>query len=93
MRTMRYLLSLPLLAFTLTACTSSWHKERADAEAYGAIEGKAGQVPGMSRDVTIDRSRAVMLENFPVASTLPADFLGLEADSEIGARVISLDNA
>jgi len=81
------------MAITLTACTSTWHKERADAQTYAAIAAKSGQVPGMTADVSIERSPEVMLENFPLAAVEPPAFLGLEADSEAGARVISLDNA
>src|SRR5690606_2011299 len=87
------LLAATAIVITLTACTSTWHKERADAEAYAAITGKSEQVPGMTTDVSIERSPQVMLENFPLAGGEPAAFLGLEAESETGARIISLDNA
>jgi len=87
------LLAATAIVITLTACTSTRHKERADAEAYAAITGKSEQVPGMTADVSIERSPQVMLENFPLAAVEPPAFLGLEADSEAGARVISLDNA
>ncbi len=88
----RKLLILLVLISSLAACSSTRFRSSADRESYAAIADKTGQVPGMSSQVVIDEERVVELEDY----TLNEDsfpFLDIEADSEIGARILSLNDA
>jgi outer membrane protein TolC len=75
------------------ACTAGYYREDADEETYDAIAGKAALVPGMSSQVDIDTDR-----HSPDLGLLPVnqqsfEFLDTEADSELGARIVSLNDA
>ncbi len=76
----------------LIACTTSAYKQSADQESYEAIAGKADLVPGMSQQVLIDEEKVVDLSDFSLNGD-SFEFLDNEADSEIGAQIISLNAA
>ena len=84
---------LPLLLIAvLTACSNTDYKRSADDETYAAIAGKSALVPGMTQQVVVDEVAEVNLSSLPV-NTDSFDFLDNEADSEIGAHIISLNQA
>lgn len=92
MKLHRNCLFLALLSGGLLGCASSDYRDSADVESYEAIAEKAGLVAGMSDQVIIDEEKQVDLEPFAINS-LSFDFLDNEADSEIGAHIISLNGA
>ncbi|MEX2130969.1 MAG: TolC family protein [Pseudohongiellaceae bacterium] len=84
---------LVVLPFVLPACTGSYYREDADQESYAAIEGKVDQVPGMSGQVNIERvATGADLAAYQVNSDV-FDFLDLEAEGEVGASIITLNDA
>lgn len=74
------------------ACSSSAYKDSADKESYAAIAEKLELVPGMNGQVIIDEKTQVDLSVFELNNT-SFEFLDNEADSEIGAYIISLNGA
>ncbi len=76
----------------LMACSSSAYKDSADKESYAAIAEKLELVPGMNGQVIIDEKTQVDLSVFELNNT-SFEFLDNEADSEIGAYIISLNGA
>lgn len=86
------LITLLLSAIVLAACSSTDYKRSADQETYAAIAGKSGQVPGMTEAVVIDEIAELDLDRFPV-NNASFEFLDAEADSEIGAHILSLNAA
>ncbi len=85
-------LILLALSCVLAACTTGYYKNDADEETYGAITGKSELVPGMTEQVVIDEENIIDLLPFSVNSN-SFEFLDNEADSEIDAHIIGLDNA
>lgn len=84
---------LSLMSLLLFACSNSHYRESADRETYAAISDKTPLVPGMTRQVNIDQqSVGADLSAFPL-NQQSFGFLDLEADSELGARIISLNDA
>lgn len=81
-----------LLAALLAGCSAQAHREGADRRSYAAIAGKAPLVPGMTGDVRVDGAGAPELGALPVNREVFA-FLDREAESEVGARVLGLDEA
>lgn len=81
-----------LFGLSLAACTAGAYKRSADDESYSAITGKAELVPGMSSQVGIDDYFQPDLTGFPVNSD-SFEFLDNQADSEIGAHIVSLNEA
>ncbi|HAD70775.1 MAG TPA: hypothetical protein DCF94_02015, partial [Gammaproteobacteria bacterium] len=63
-----------------------------DEESYQAITEKADLVPGVSNQVAIDEDKLVDLSGFAINSD-SFDFLDNEADSEVDARIVSLNDA
>ena len=76
----------------LAACTTASYQRSADEESYQAITEKADLVPGVSNQVAIDEDKLVDLSGFAVNSD-SFDFLDNEADSEVDARIVSLNDA
>jgi len=88
----RNLLSL-LLVVSLTACTNGFYKQSADDETYTAIAGKTPMVPGMTEQVAIENDdQGVNFSTFSENTSI-FEFLDNEAESELGASIISLDDA
>ncbi|MCH7816898.1 MAG: hypothetical protein IIC60_10060, partial [Proteobacteria bacterium] len=81
-----------LLSGSLAACTSAAYQRSADDESYNAITGKTALVPGMSAQVVIDEVKEVDLTSFEV-NNASFEFLDNEADSELGAHILSLNAA
>ncbi|MDP2141631.1 MAG: TolC family protein [Gammaproteobacteria bacterium] len=86
-------LPIAILSLVLGACTSAYHEDAADRQTYAAIAGKAGQVPGMTRTLTLEQRQALSLEQFPVSTSPLAAFLGSQGEFELGARVMSFDQS
>ena len=74
------------------ACTSSANKHSADQESYAIIADKSELVPGMSAQVAIDDQAQIDLSQYSLNSD-SFEFLDNEADSELGAQIISLNAA
>ncbi len=86
------LIQLALLV-GLSACSNNYYREDADKETYAAITGKSELVPGMSQQVGIDSdTTAIDLTQLPT-NEQSFDFLDAEADSELGATIVSLNEA
>lgn len=92
MRKLRKLLILHIFMCALAACTVASYQRSADEESYQVIAEKAGLVPGVSNQVVIDEDKLVDLSGFAVNSD-SFDFLDNEADSEVDARIVSLNDA
>ncbi|MBM89127.1 MAG: hypothetical protein CMQ41_12200 [Gammaproteobacteria bacterium] len=86
--------SLFLLAITSIAqgCSVSSYKSDADEESYEAISEKSGLVPGMSTNVLVDEVKTIELSDFTV-NGVSFDFLDNEAQSEVGASVLNMNDA
>mgnify|MGYP003913753399 FL=1 len=92
MRKLRKLLILQTFMCALAACTAASYQRSADEESYQVIAEKAGLVPGVSNQVVIDEDKLIDLSGLAVNSD-SFDFLDNEADSEVDARVVSLNDA
>ena len=92
MRKLRKLLILQIFMCALAACTMASYQRSADEESYQVIAEKAGLVPGVSNQVVIDEDKLVDLSGFAINSD-SFDFLDNEADSEVDARIVSLNDA
>lgn len=80
------------LCLLIAACTGNAYKRSADEESYAAISSKADAVPGMTEQIQVDAVRELNLDPYPV-NTDTFEFLDAEAASEIGAHILSLNNA
>ena len=89
---LRKLLILQSFMCALAACTAASYQRSADEESYQAITEKADLVPGVSKQVVIDEDKLVDLSGLAVNSD-SFDFLDNEADSEVDARIVSLNDA
>lgn len=89
--------AVPLLLFCglLAACSAGAHRQGADRETYAAIAGKTTMVPGMTHQVDIDTAAAVRAVDLAPyrQNQVSFEFLDTQADSELGAHVISLNDA
>lgn len=88
-RTSTVLLTAGLL---LAACSSGHYKRSADDESYAAIASKTVAVPGMTSQVVIDQPAVIDLSDLALNNTTFA-FLDNEAESEIGAHILTLNQA
>ena len=80
------------IGLLLAACTSSAAKRSADEESYAAISEKADAVPGMTAQVIVDTPQVIDLSSFATNNN-SYEFLDNEADSELGAHILSLNAA
>ncbi len=86
-------LSIALLCGSaLSGCTNKYYRQDADKETYKAIADKTDLVPGMSANIGIDEVKIVDLSGLPTNED-SFEFLDNEADSEIGAHILSLNVA
>lgn len=84
---------LPMITATVTGCkTPAQFKEKADLEVYRILEVKSPAVPGMVDDLNIEPVEPRILDEFPVNENLN-EYLGAEAEGEIGSAIITLDEA
>jgi len=85
-----------LILFSITSvmlgCSAASYKGSADEESYGAISEKSDLVPGMTTAVIVDEMQEFDLAGFEVNNE-SFDFLDNEADSEIGANILGLNDA
>jgi len=81
-----------LVGGALLGCTANSYRQDADQETYEAIADKTNLVPGMTERIGIDEENNVDLSGFPT-NEQSYDFLDNEADSEIGAHILSLNAA
>lgn len=82
---------LPALLFG--GCSTTKYREAADKAAYSIIESKSKAVPGMVDQFTIDQDPAQdPLAGLPERAE-PDAALGAEEQSEVGAKIINLENA
>ena len=89
---LRKILILQSFMCALAACSAASYQRSADEESYQAITEKADLVPGVSNQVAIDEDKLVDLSGFAINSD-SFDFLDNEADSEVDARIVSLNDA
>jgi outer membrane protein TolC len=89
---------LALAILSVSACTTTHYREKADAEVYSLIDEKTPGVPGMPEGFTIDQdlepvdAEAAFWEEFQRAGE-PAEFLGDFGEAERGAPMINLEQA
>jgi Outer membrane protein len=76
----------------LAGCTAKHYRRAADKAAYGLITQKSPLVTNMEPHFTIEETNQFNLEGLPVISATN-DFLGDAGQSEIGAKMLSLDKA
>ena len=84
-----------VVAWTIVAvgCSTTRHKERADAEVYGILADKSQAVPGASPAFTIEPpEHAFDLDALPMLAE-PDESLGDAVTSEAGSVIISLEDA
>ncbi len=86
------ILILLCIATVFPGCSTSSFKRSADEESYGAISEKTDFVPGMTSQVLLDEIGELNLEVFEL-NNLTFDFLDNEAESEIGASILTLTDA
>jgi outer membrane protein TolC len=86
-------LSIVLLSGgALLSCTANSYRVDADQETYEAIADKTNLVPGMTERIGIDEGKTADLSGLPTNEG-SYEFLDNEADSEIGAHILSLNAA
>jgi outer membrane protein TolC len=73
-------------------CTANHYRKSADKDVYSAIARRTPMVPNMDTNFTIEQTNAFPLERLPVTTNV-YDFLGPDAEREVGARVLSLEDA
>lgn len=73
-------------------CTTKHYRHSADKAAYGAIAEKTPLVPDMEPHFTIEHTNVLKLERLPRVTATNA-FLGDAAAVELGAHVLSLEEA
>ena len=93
LKTLFVLALLPVIAATVTGCkTTAQRKAGADREVYKILEAKSPSVPGMVDDLNIEPAEPRLLDAFPVNETVH-DYLGSEAEAEVGAAIVTLEEA
>jgi len=85
-------LFIGLSSLVLLACTNASYKRSADDESYDAIAEKSELVPGMNDQIVVDEEKIVELTSLSLNSD-SFGFLDNEADSEIGAHILGLNDA
>lgn len=73
-------------------CSTSHYRQSADKEVYRAIAQKSPAVTNMEANFTIEQTNVFRLEELPLIQGVE-NCLGAEAESERGARVLSLEKA
>src|SRR5438105_2082006 len=76
----------------MAGCSPNYYRKSADREAAKLIAEKTPAVPNMDPHFTLEQSTNSMLDNLPVALQTN-DFFGAEANIEVGAKSLSLDQA
>lgn len=76
----------------LAGCSAGHYRRSADKEAYALLNSKSAQVKNSGTAFDIDQTNRVVLDHLPLAKTM-AEFLGSDAATEVGARILSLEEA
>lgn len=76
----------------LSGCTARHYLKSADNEAYRTISEKTNGIPNLEKNFSIETNQPVLLDDMPVCEQAD-ESLGAEGNSEIGARIISLEKA
>jgi len=76
----------------LLSCTANSYRQGADKETYEAIADKSNLVPGMTERIGIDEQKNVDMSSL-MTNEDSYEFLDNEADSEVGAHILSLNVA
>lgn len=84
-------LAVPL-CLLICGCSAKHYRKSADREAYQAIRQKTPLVRNMDAQFTIEQTNQVSLQGLPQARHAEA-FLGAEASKEVGATILSLEQA
>jgi len=79
-----------LLLFT--GCTAKHYRKSADREVAKVIARKTPAVPNMDPHFTIEQTNQIPIEGLPVVEKVE-EFLGSERQTELQARVLSLEKA
>ncbi len=80
------------LSLALAGCTAKHYRKSADKQVAGIIAEKSPAVTNMDMKFTIEPSAPVSLDGLPQV-TQPEEAFGPEATGEIGARILTLDQA
>ena len=80
------------VCLALAGCTANHYRRSADKETYRAIAQKTPLVTNMEPRFSIEQTNAFRLDELPLAPQ-GTNFLGAEAESERGARLMSLEKA
>ncbi|NOX98593.1 MAG: TolC family protein [Verrucomicrobia bacterium] len=81
------------MTLVLSACTAAQYRKFADKEASGILSAKAGQVPNVDSNFSIEPLPRIVLENL-VKSNQRSDFLGKSGErAEKGADILALADA
>ncbi len=73
-------------------CTANHYRKSADKDVYRAIAQRTPMVPNMDTNFTIEQTNKLQFEQFRV-NTNAFDFMGPDAGREVGARILSLNDA
>ncbi|HTD65273.1 MAG TPA: TolC family protein [Candidatus Limnocylindria bacterium] len=73
-------------------CSANYYRKSADKDVYKSIAQRTPAVPNMDTNFTIEQTNVLSLERLPV-TTNTFDFLGADAERELAARVLSLEDA
>ena len=92
MKSIAKIIVVLLSGSALLGCTANSYRQDADQETYEAIADKTNLVPGMTERIAIDEEKTVDLSGFPTNEE-SYEFLDNEADSEVGAHILSLNDA
>lgn len=87
------LVSGTLALALLAGCTTTHYEKSADREVYGVIGSRAGEVPGMEAEFSIDEEDA-SLEGLPrFAEEDVPEFLGEAGPAQVNSAILSLEQA
>ena len=90
---MGYKLSICALSLiVLSGCTASHYRKSADRDVYRLIKQRTPRVPDMDPNFTIERTNLISLKGLPIVTNVE-EFLGVDAESERGASILSLKEA
>lgn len=92
LKTMKKIVISLLAGGVLLGCSANSYREDADQETYETIAGKTELVPGMTEEIKIDEEKTIDLSGYPINQE-SYEFLDNEADSEVGAHILSLNAA
>src|SRR5690242_14118225 len=81
-----------VIVLLFTGCTASHYRKSADNEAAKVITEATPAVPNMETNFTIEPIPRVPLDTLPVFNE-SQEYLGESKDTEIGARVLTLEQA